>query len=113
MRAFSRGQQKEVLAGVVPQGSPVSKDYERCFGLQNGDQAGVNASITILEGDDGCDVADAMVLAEFPLAGLPAGPVDDRVTVVFHVDADGLVRVEATDTSSGKSISQTVDPKSN
>ncbi|MBN4046791.1 Hsp70 family protein, partial [bacterium AH-315-P07] len=110
VRAFSRSLQKEVLAEVVPQGSPVSMEYTRCFSLQNGDQDDVSASIVILEGNNGCDVCDAKMLAEFPLDGLPAGAVKDRILIQFFIDGDNLIHVEATDTESGKSIKEVVDP---
>ena len=112
VRAHSRNAGKDVLAAVVPQGSPIGSDYVRLFGLQNGHQDNVNTTIEVLEGDDGVDPSEARILAEFPLDDLPAGPSEERVELTFQVDSDGLVHVQATDLFSGKSIQKTVDPAS-
>jgi len=107
--AVNKSTGDHVLVAIVDKGAPLPASEAKVFGLSHGDAAQVNAPISVLEGESGASPSECHALAEFPLEGLPAGPVDDRIEVHFDVSTDGLVEVHAMDRHSGKEIRQKVD----
>lgn len=99
-----------VLAPIVEKNAPIPITQTRKFGLLGDRNASdISPIIVVLEGTAGAPAEQARVLAEFPLKGLPFGPLNDRVAVTFSIDANGVATVTAVDTFSGKEIKGTVD----
>jgi molecular chaperone DnaK len=99
------------LAPVVPRGTALPASETRLFGLTKVEDEDVNTSVVVLEGKAHAPASQANVLAEFPMGKLPAGPKEGRIKIRMEVSADGLVTVTATDTYTGKAITNQVEKR--
>ena len=101
-RAFSAAIRSSTLAsdGVPPKAG-------RQYTTQKDGQSGMRISVYQGERDL---VQDNRKLAEFNLTGIPAMPAGlPKVEVTFLIDADGILKVSATELRSG--VAQTIDVK--
>ena len=102
----------EMMGGVVerliPRCSPIPAAQSQTFTTHADNQTAVD--LHVLQGEREL-VGDCRSLARFKLTGLPPQPAGvPRIKVEFMVDADGILRVNATDTMTGTNTSVDVQP---
>lgn len=92
---------------LMPRNSKIPSKAGRQYTTQKDGQSGMR--ISVFQGERDL-VADNRKLAEFNLTGIPAMPAGlPKVEVTFLVDADGILKVSATELRSG--IAQTIEVK--
>ncbi len=92
---------------LIPRNSKIPGRAGRQYTTQKDGQSGMRISVYQGERDL---VKDNRKLAEFNLTGIPAMPAGlPKVEVTFLIDADGILRVSATELRSG--VAQTIDVK--
>jgi molecular chaperone HscA len=92
---------------LIPRNSKIPTKAGRQYTTQKDGQSGMRISVYQGERDL---VKDNRKLAEFNLTGIPAMPAGlPKVEVNFLIDADGILRVSATELRSG--IAQTIEVK--
>jgi len=68
------------------------------------------ATIQIMQGEDGQQAGDSLVLGHFDLKDLPARPdVIGRIEVTFSLDSSGLLSAKARDNASGTTAELEID----
>jgi len=102
----------EMMGGVVerliPRCSAIPAAQAQTFTTHVDNQTAVD--IHILQGEREL-VGDCRSLGRFKLTGIPPQPAGTpRIKVEFMVDADGILRVSASDTATGNSMSVDVQP---
>jgi len=102
----------EMMGGVVerliPRCSAIPAAQSQTFTTHVDNQTAVD--IHILQGEREL-VGDCRSLGRFKLTGIPPQPAGTpRIKVEFMVDADGILRVNASDTATGNSMSVDVQP---
>ena len=110
VRAKDTSTNEFVLAPIVEANTPLPCSTSRMFALEFMEGASVvNTTIVVMEGKANtlADSDDVHILAEFSLKDLPPGPLGERISISFDIDASGLVTVTATDTLSGREIKGT------
>ncbi|PQJ11727.1 heat-shock protein Hsp70 [Flavipsychrobacter stenotrophus] len=94
---------------LVPRNSKIPTKAGRQYTTQKDGQSGMRISVFQGERDM---VQDNRKLAEFNLSGIPAMPAGlPKVEVTFLLDADGILKVSATELRSGVATSIDVQPK--
>jgi molecular chaperone HscA len=97
-----------VVERLIPRCSAIPAAQAQTFTTHADNQTAVD--IHILQGEREL-VADCRSLGRFKLTGIPPQPAGTpRIKVEFMVDADGILRVSATDTATGNSMSVDVQP---
>ncbi|MBC7555001.1 MAG: Fe-S protein assembly chaperone HscA, partial [Taibaiella sp.] len=92
---------------LIPRNSKIPNKASRQYTTHKDGQSGMRISVYQGERDM---VTDNRKLAEFNLTGLPAMPAGmPKVEVSFLIDADGILKVSATELRSG--VAQTIDVK--
>jgi molecular chaperone HscA len=92
---------------LIPRNSKIPNKAGRQYTTQKDGQSGMRISVYQGERDL---VADNRRLAEFNLTGIPAMPAGlPKVEVTFLIDADGILKVSATELRSG--VAQSIDVK--
>ena len=92
---------------MIPRNSKIPSKAGRQYTTQKDGQSGMRISVFQGERDI---VGDNRKLAEFNLSGIPSMPAGlPKVEVTFLIDADGILKVSATELRSG--VAQTVDVK--
>jgi molecular chaperone HscA len=92
---------------LIPRNSKIPNKAGRQYTTQKDGQSGMRISVYQGERDL---VQDNRKLAEFNLTGIPAMPAGlPKVEVTFLIDADGILKVSATELRSG--VAQTIDVK--
>lgn len=92
---------------LIPRNSKIPNKAGRQYTTQKDGQSGMRISVYQGERDL---VKDNRKLAEFNLTGIPAMPAGlPKVEVTFLIDADGILRVSATELRSG--VAQTIEVK--
>lgn len=113
IRALHKGSGEFRLAPIIEANEKLPCKGSRTFGLQPSEAAcPFNTAITVLEGKSGCLADEARELASFTFTDLPPGPTDDRISVDFDVDANGLIHVRAVDLASKKELTGKADARS-
>ena len=102
----------EMMGGVVerliPRCSAIPAAQSQTFTTHVDNQTAVD--IHILQGEREL-VGDCRSLGRFKLTGIPPQPAGTpRIKVEFMVDADGILRINASDTATGNSMSVDVQP---
>ncbi|PZF73305.1 Fe-S protein assembly chaperone HscA [Taibaiella soli] len=94
---------------LIPRNSKIPNRAGRQYTTQKDGQSGMRISVYQGERDM---VADNRKLAEFNLTGIPAMPAGlPKVEVTFMIDADGILKVSATELRSGTAQSIEVKPQ--
>lgn len=94
---------------LMPRNSKIPNRAGRQYTTQKDGQSGMRISVYQGERDL---VADNRKLAEFNLTGIPAMPAGlPKVEVTFMIDADGILKVSATELRSGTAQSIEVKPQ--
>ena len=92
---------------LIPRNSKIPNKAGRQYTTQKDGQSGMRISVYQGERDL---VQDNRKLAEFNLTGIPAMPAGlPKVEVTFLIDADGILKVSATELRSG--VAQSIDVK--
>lgn len=92
---------------LIPRNSKIPNKAGRQYTTQKDGQSGMRISVYQGERDL---VQDNRKLAEFNLGGIPAMPAGlPKVEVTFLIDADGILKVSATELRSG--VAQSIDVK--
>jgi molecular chaperone HscA len=92
---------------LIPRNSKIPNKASRQYTTHKDGQSGMRISVYQGERDL---VQDNRKLAEFNLTGIPAMPAGlPKVEVTFLIDADGILKVSATELRSG--VAQTIDVK--
>jgi len=92
---------------LIPRNSKIPTKAGRQYTTQKDGQSGMRISVYQGERDL---VQDNRKLAEFNLTGIPAMPAGlPKVEVTFLIDADGILKVSATELRSG--VAQTIEVK--
>ncbi len=92
---------------LIPRNSKIPTKAGRQYTTQKDGQSGMRISVYQGERDL---VQDNRKLAEFNLTGIPGMPAGlPKVEVTFLIDADGILKVSATELRSG--VAQTIDVK--
>lgn len=92
---------------LIPRNSKIPTKVGRQYTTQKDGQSGMRISVYQGERDL---VKDNRKLAEFSLTGIPAMPAGlAKVEVTFLIDADGILKVSATELRSG--VAQTIEVK--
>lgn len=92
---------------LIPRNSKIPNKAGRQYTTQKDGQSGMRISVYQGERDM---VQDNRKLAEFNLSGIPAMPAGlPKVEVTFLIDADGILKVSATELRSG--VAQSIDVK--
>lgn len=92
---------------LMPRNSKIPNRAARQYTTQKDGQSGMR--ISVFQGERDL-VKDNRKLAEFNLTGIPGMPAGlPKVEVTFLIDADGILRVSATELRSG--VAQTIDVK--
>jgi molecular chaperone DnaK len=96
------------VAVVIPRNTTIPAQARKLFATTSDDQSFV--TVEIYQGE-GKEARDNRHLGRFTLDGLPRGPAGSvRVEVTFRVDVDGIVSLEARESTSGRATSFTVAP---
>jgi molecular chaperone DnaK len=99
-----------VFTVLIPRNTTVPTEKGEIFSTSVDNQAFV--PIHVLQGERTM-AADNRSLARFELTGIPPAPRGvPKIQVAFHIDADGIVSVEAKDLGTGKVQSIKVKPTS-
>jgi molecular chaperone HscA len=94
---------------LIPRNSKIPNKAGRQYTTQKDGQSGMRISVYQGERDL---VQDNRKLAEFSLSGIPAMPAGlPKVEVTFLIDADGILKVSATELRSGVAQSIEVTPQ--
>jgi len=94
---------------LIPRNSKIPNRAGRQYTTQKDGQSGMRISVYQGERDL---VTDNRKLAEFNLTGIPAMPAGlPKVEVTFMIDADGILKVSATELRSGTAQSIEVKPQ--
>lgn len=94
---------------LIPRNSKIPTKAGRQYTTQKDGQGGMRISVFQGERDM---VQDNRKLAEFNLSGIPAMPAGlPKVEVTFLIDADGILKVSATELRSGVATSIEVKPQ--
>ena len=94
---------------LIPRNSKIPTKAGRQYTTQKDGQSGMR--ISVFQGERDL-VADNRKLAEFNLSGIPAMPAGlPKVEVTFLIDADGILKVSATELRSGTAQSIDVKPQ--
>jgi molecular chaperone HscA len=92
---------------LIPRNSKIPGKAGRQYTTQKDGQSGMR--ISVFQGERDL-VQDNRKLAEFDLAGIPGMPAGlPKVEVTFLIDADGILKVSATELRSG--VAQSIDVK--
>lgn len=92
---------REVCSQILAKDTPIPSIQTKLFKLSEPNQTA--AKIQILEGEDGQESKDCLVLGHFDLNDLPPRPdLIGRVEVTFSLDENGLLSAKARDNASGK-----------
>lgn len=92
---------------LIPRNSKIPAKAGRQYTTHKDGQSGMR--ISVFQGERDL-VADNRKLAEFNLGGIPAMPAGlPKVEVTFLIDADGIMKVSATELRSG--VAQSIDVK--
>ena len=92
---------------LIPRNSKIPTKAGRQYTTQNDGQGSMR--ISVFQGERDL-VQDNRKLAEFNLTGIPGMPAGmPKVEVTFFIDADGILKVSATELRSG--VAQTIDVK--
>lgn len=92
---------------LIPRNSKIPNKASRQYTTQKDGQSGMR--ISVFQGERDL-VQDNRKLAEFNLSGIPAMPAGlPKVEVTFLIDADGILRVSATELRS--SVAQSIEVK--
>ncbi len=97
-----------VLAPIIPRNSPIPMRNSRVFTTASDNQSVVG--VHVAQGER--EIIDGnRSLGTFELRGIaPAKRGEPRIEVVFEIDANGILNVSATDTSTGQKQSIKVNP---
>ncbi|MCK5795246.1 MAG: Hsp70 family protein, partial [Anaerolineales bacterium] len=91
----------QVCSEILPKSTAVPSIQTREFRLAKPDQTAV--TIKILEGEDGKNADQCLMIGHFDLNDLPERPdMIGRIEVTFSLDSNGLLTAKARDTASGK-----------
>jgi molecular chaperone HscA len=94
---------------LIPRNSKIPTKAGRQYTTQKDGQSGMR--ISVFQGERDL-VQDNRKLAEFNLSGIPAMPAGlPKVEVTFMIDADGILKVSATELRSGVATSIDVKPQ--
>ena len=95
------------FAVVIPRNTMVPAKVRKVFATSGAAQSFVK--VEIYQGESR-DVRQNRHLGRFSLDGLPGGQGPMRIELVFRVDADGIVSVQARELSTGKAAALTIMP---
>jgi len=99
---------REVCSQILAKDTPIPSIQTKLFKLSQPNQTA--ATIQILEGEDGQESKDCLVLGHFDLNDLPPRPdLIGRVEVTFSLDENGLLTAKARDSVSGKEEQMQID----
>jgi len=88
--------------------SRLGVESAKLFKLGEPNQTAV--TIKVLEGEDGKEVNECLVLGHFDLTDLPPRPdMIGRIEVTFSLDSNGLLTAKARDSASGKTAEMEID----
>lgn len=91
----------EVSSEILSKDTPVPSIQTKLFKLEESNQTDV--TIRILEGENGKNANECLMLGHFDLNDLPARPdMIGRIEVTFSLDSNGLLAAKARDNASGK-----------
>lgn len=95
-----------VFSPLIPRNTTVPVKKTEVFSTGVDGQSGVD--IRVFQGERGL-VKDNKMIGDFKLAGIPPMPKGvPQIGVTFDIDADGIINVSASETSTGKESSITV-----
>jgi molecular chaperone DnaK len=81
---------------ILEKGAPIPSDHMRAFKLAESGQT--NASITVLQGEDGVPASDCVELGTFELEGLtPVLDSPHQIDIRLRITNDGVLKAEALD----------------
>jgi len=99
---------REQCSEILAKDTPVPSIQTKLFRLSEPNQTAV--TIRILEGADGKDAKDCVMLGHFDLNDLPPRPdLIGRIEVTFSLDKNGILTAKARDNASGKTAEMTID----
>ncbi len=98
------------VEAIIPRNTPIPTEASKVFHTAHDDQTEVR--IQVFQGESRM-AGDNELLGEFVLDGLrPAPRGEVRVEVAFAIDADGIVRVSATDLETGTAVDMLIEASS-
>ncbi len=91
----------EICSEILSKDTPIPSIQTKLFKLSQPNQTA--ATIKILEGQDGQNADQCLIIGNFDLCDMPARPdMIGRVEVTFSLDSNGLLTAKARDNASGK-----------
>ena len=99
---------KEVCSEILSKSTPIPSIQTKVFQLSQPNQTAV--IIKVLQGENGQDAEDCLMLGHFELNDLPPrGDLIGRIEVTFSLDNNGLLTAKARDIVSGKEEQMEID----
>lgn len=99
---------REVCSEILPSETPIPSIQTKLFKLGEPNQTAV--TIKVLEGEDGKEANECLMLGHFDLTDLPPRPdMIGRIEVTFSLDSNGLLTAKARDNASGKTAEMKID----
>lgn len=99
---------RQICSEILPRETPIPSVQTKLFKLNEPNQTAV--TIKVLEGEDGQNVDECLVLGHFDLTDLPPRPdLIGRIEVTFSLDSNGLLTAKARDNASGKTEEMKID----
>ena len=99
------------VESLIPRNTPIPSEAGKVFHTAQDGQTEVR--IQVFQGESRM-AADNELLGEFVLSGLePAARGQNKVRVTFAIDADGIVKVSATDQRTAKYVDMLIEASSN
>ena len=99
---------KEICSEILSKNTPIPSIQTKVFQLSQPNQTAV--TIKVLQGENGQDAKDCLMLGHFELNDLPArGDLIGRIEVTFSLDNNGLLTAKARDIVSGKEEQMQID----